>query len=267
MKRFALSFILLVFSVQPLLAVEEAELSQPIPVAQAGGGTYLVPFYDPEEMAKLQGLSGEPSVKIKLISPQWNEILSTPDVTVKYQLENYEVGQPVPGQHIHVILDNSPYEADYTPEGSILFRNVAEGTHTISVFAARKFHLSLKSEQAFDQATFHVVKNDGKNAPIPGEPELIYSRPKGSYSKADGSADNIMLDFYLRNVELSPTGYRVRAQADQQEPVYLSEWKPVILLKNPEVGDHTVTLELVDLDDEIVSGPFNSTARKFTVTE
>lgn len=253
------AFLLLLTS---LIHAEEA-----IPVAQSGGGTYPLPLHDEQTMAELQGLAGSAPVKLKVISPQWNEVISIPEVVVKYRLENYEVGQPEPGQHVHVILDNSPYEADYTADGSVIFKNVPEGTHTISVFAARKFHLSLKNPEAFDQVTFHVLANNGRNAPVPGEPQLVYSRPKGSYSKADGSGDNILLDFYLRDVQLSPEGHRVRVTVNEGETVYLTSWKPIILLQNPPVGDYLVTLELVDANDELAPGPFNSTTRAIRITE
>lgn len=245
----------------------QARAADPVPVAKSGGGTYPLPIHDEQAMRELQGLAGTETVKLEILSPQWNEVLSTQEVVVKYQLQNFEVGQPEPGQHVHVILDNKPYEADYTPDGSIVFKNVPEGTHTIFLFAARKFHLSLKNEGAFAQVTFHVLKNDGENAPFPGEPLLVYSRPKGSYSRADGSAENIMLDFYLRDTVLSPEGYRVRASVNAGDPVYLAEWKPIILLHDPPIGDYIVTLDLVDQSDQAVPGPFNSTTRTIKITE
>ena len=258
--------ILLAFTVGFLLLDSLCAYSdETVPVAKSGGGTYPLPLHDENAMRELQGLAGNEPVKLEILSPEGNEVLSTREVVVKYRLENFEVGQPEPGQHVHVILDNKPYEADYTPDGSIVFKDVPEGTHTLFLFAARKFHLSLKNDGAFDSMTFHVLKNDGENAPLPNEPLLVYSRPKGSYSQADGSAENVMLDFYLRNVILSQEGYRVRVTVNGGDPVYLADWEPIILLHQPPIGDYVITLELVDQNDQAVPGPFNATTRTIKI--
>ena len=44
-------------------------------------------------------------------------------------------------------------------------------------------------------------------------------------------------------------------------------WKPVVLAKSPEVGNHVIRVELLDRDDKAVTGPFNATERKFKVAE
>ena len=38
------------------------------------------------------------------------------------------------GNHIHVILDNQPYEAYYNLDQEFELRNVADGEHTLRVF-------------------------------------------------------------------------------------------------------------------------------------
>ncbi|HEX8851893.1 MAG TPA: hypothetical protein VF754_00320, partial [Pyrinomonadaceae bacterium] len=60
------------------------------------------------------------------------------------------------GNHIHVILDNAPYEAYYDLSKPFELRNVTAGTHTLRVFASRPWHESYKNEQAFDMVTFTV---------------------------------------------------------------------------------------------------------------
>ena len=50
------------------------------------------------------------------------------------------------GNHIHVILDNQPYEAYYELGQPFELRNVSEGAHTIRVFASRPWHESYKND-------------------------------------------------------------------------------------------------------------------------
>jgi hypothetical protein len=60
------------------------------------------------------------------------------------------------GNHIHVILDNQPYEAYYDLAQPFELRNIAEGKHTLRVFASRPWHESYKNATAFSMVTFNV---------------------------------------------------------------------------------------------------------------
>jgi hypothetical protein len=240
---------------------------KPVPVAKSGEGTSLLPLGDKAQMAALQGLTVKPQPHIRLLFPTPGQILEEEKFVVKYEIENYTVSKDVPPlQHVHVIVDGASYDADYSPDGSTTVE-LAPGTHNIVVFLAREFHLSLKNPGAFDMVTFHVKERDGRNVPQPCLPMLVYSRPKGQYSKSQGQADNIMLDFFLRNVTLSKKGYRVRVKVDDGKWRYLARWEPIILLTMPPVGKYSVTLELVDRFNNVVSGPFNSTTREIEIVE
>ena len=237
-----------------------------VPVAQSGGGTFDLPLGDPAQMALLQGKGLDPGPRIELVSPREGETLATGRVEVKYRVENYDIGpEPDPGQHVHVVLDNQPYLADYDPEGSKVFEDLEPGTHTLVVFLARKFHLSLKTPDAVAIATFHVGRQDPEQVPGPDTPMLIYSRPKGTYTVDDGSAENIMCDFYLLNCTLSADGYRVRVYVDGELRHTLTTWEPLILLTNPEPGDYEVWLELVDANGQVVDTPLNGATRTVTI--
>src|SRR5215213_3167177 len=64
------------------------------------------------------------------------------------------------GNHIHVILDNQPYEAYYNLGQSFELRNVSEGPHTVRVFASRPWHESYKNDGSFQMVSF-TVKGGG----------------------------------------------------------------------------------------------------------
>lgn len=205
------------------------------------------------------------------------------------------------GNHIHVILDNQPYEAFYDTGGGFELRNVADGEHTLRVFASRPWHESYKNEGSFQMVRF-AVKNGGADVSRPAatnsgapmsnsnaaanptpegkdmqaskagdvdakKPLLTYSRPKGEYKGAD--ADVIMVDFWLTNGKLVGDGgdYRVRLTADGGDPTVIEKWAPV-WLKGWTAGKHQIKLELINKDGAVVeNGGYNSTTREITVTK
>ncbi len=100
----------------------------------------------------------------------------------------------------------------------------------------------------------------------PKKPLLTYSRPKGEYKDAD--ADAIMIDFWLSHASLQANGdYRVRYSVDSGEPKFIDKWEP-IWLAGWTSGKHTIKLELIDKDNNVVTnGDYNSTTREITVTK
>ena len=64
------------------------------------------------------------------------------------------------GNHIHIILDNQPYEAYYNLDQPFELRNVTAGPHTLRVFASRPWHESYKNATSFQMVTF-TVKGGG----------------------------------------------------------------------------------------------------------
>jgi hypothetical protein len=207
------------------------------------------------------------------------------------------------GNHIHVILDNQPYEAYYNIDQGFELRNVPDGEHTLRVFASRPWHESYKNAEAFDVVKF-TVKDGGADLDIPAttnkgqqmsdvnsntaakptpegkempasqggaidvkKPLLTYSRPKGEYKGAD--ADPIMIDFWLSNAKLVGDGgeYRVRYSVNGGEPKFIEKWAP-LWLSGWTTGKHSIKLELVDKDGKVVeNGGYNSTTRDITVVK
>lgn len=198
------------------------------------------------------------------------------------------------GNHIHVILDNQPYEAYYNLDNEFELRNVIDGEHTLRVFASRPWHESYKNEGSFQMVRF-IVKNGGGDATKPTttnngstmasptpegkdmqnstagavdpkKPLLTYSRPKGEYKGAD--ADAIMIDFWLDNAKLKGDGgqYRVRYTIGNVG-LYIDKWEPIWLSGLP-AGTLSIKLELVDQADLVVeNGGYNSTTREITVVK
>ena len=250
---------------------------------------------------------------LKILSPKANESIASSTVKVKLELggdlKGYSTGMDAnthTGNHIHVILDNQPYEAYYDLGREFELRNVADGEHTIRVFPSRPWHESYKNEGAFQMVSFTVkggkadtskpttangntmanAANANTNAPATGptpegkdmkqstagivdpkRPLLTYSRPKGEYKGED--AASIMFDFWLMNAKLKDEGgeYRVRYTIDKEQPGFIDKWAPIWVSGFSE-GKHTIVFELIGADGRpIDNGGYNSTVREITVTK
>jgi hypothetical protein len=263
------------------------------------------------DMMKQRGEQDEATPALKVISPANNATINGSSVEVKLDLSGDLKGymphkDPATGKgnHIHVILDNQPYEAYYELNQPFELRNVTEGKHTLRVFPSRPWHESFKNDGAFQMVTFTVkgggdaskptTTNKGETVASPSrspaatasptapregkdvarsnagevdstKPLLTYSRPKGEYAGAD--ADPIMIDFWLKNAKLQGEGgdYRVRYTVDAGAPQFIDSWSP-IWLAGWMSGKHTVKLELVDKNGQLVdNGGYNATTREINV--
>ena len=204
-----------------------------------------------------------PEVSLEITGPSEGEVIESGDkVETTYEVTNYRTGKRI-GQHIHVIVDNEPYIAHYNADEPLVLEDLEPGTHTLRVFPARHYHLSLKKGDVFQTRIFHVGEKSQDFAFDPEKPYVTYSRPKGTYDTE--AAKELLLDFYLSNVELGEDA-KVVYGVDGKE-TELTEWKPV-LLPALEPGKHTITLKLVDSEGNVIeNGGYNDTTRTITVTE
>ena len=185
--------------------------------------------------------------------------------------DGYELGAQTPdaeqlmcansakGQHIHLIVDNEPYAAKY--EASFDYE-IADGSHYILAFLSRSFHESIKHDGASMAVEANVSGNSIVDADPIEDPMLFYSRPKGTYVGKD--AENVMLDFYPVNAELG-NGYQVKVEV-AGETFMVDKWQPYFL-KGLGMGEHTVTLTLLDAEGNTVDAPLNPVSRTITLAE
>ena len=255
-----------------------------------------------------RGEQDKASPTLKIVQPASNSTVNSSTVKVKLDISGDLKGYKPhmdeatkTGNHIHVILDNQPYEAYYNLDREFELRNVADGDHTLRVFPSRPWHESYKNQGAFQMVKF-TVKNGGSDANKPAttnsgqqmsnvnanppptpegkamqnstagavdatKPLLTYSRPKGEYKAAE--ADPIMIDFWLANVQLKGDGgtHRIRYSVDGGAAQYIDKWAP-IWLSGWTAGKHSIKVELVDEDGNVVdNGGYNSTTREITVVK
>lgn len=164
------------------------------------------------------------------------------------------------GQHIHLIVDNAPYSAQYT---STFEYDIADGEHYLLAFLSRSYHESIKTNEASVIKKISVADKTITAEEEISEPMLFYSRPKGTYT-GKANTDKVMLDFYLANVTLG-ADYRVKADING-EVHYITNWEPFYIMGLP-MGENTITLTLEDTDGNVVDTPLNPVTRTFTLEE
>lgn len=284
---------------------------------QGEGGGHLTEVPRPQmivEMMKSRGEQDAGAPILKVVEPANGATVNSSIVKVRLELggdlKGYKPMKDMAsgmGNHIHVILDNQPYEAYYNLDREFELRNVADGEHTLRFFPSRPWHESYKNPGAFQMVKF-TVKNGGGDATKPAmtnsnqmmsnagaksnsnvnptaspegktmepstagavdltKPLLTYSRPKGEYKGAEAEA--IMIDFWLSNAKLVSDGgeYYVRYSVDGGEAKMIDKWQPIWLQGLAE-GKHSFKVELVDKGGNPAdNGGYNSTTREITVAK
>lgn len=211
-----------------------------------------------------------PTAKLAMKQPDTKKVLPEGKIHFDFEVKNFELtkqtedapekhcANSAQGQHIHHILNNSPYVAYYNPS----FDTTLPAGHYVDLaFLSRSYHESIKHKSAYVLTQFDVAKK-GKAVDLNGS-HLFYSRPKGEYKGAD--TKKVLLDFYLVNTELATDGNKVRLTVNGNE-FMLTSWTSYALLGLP-MGKNIIKLELMDKEGNLIPGPFNSVEREITLSE
>jgi len=230
-------------------------------------------------------------VETKILYPKMNEVKTSSTVKGQIRVDGVALGvdteQPrekeiwndPEGQSIHIFIDNQPYfsvnEAlidalddveeyyDQTAEFEIPFK-LQPGMHVIRAFPVRSYNESLKSHRAFTASVFYYQEKKGNASFDLSKPYLTYNEPQGEYDYGKRNPQPILLDFYVTNCELSRDGYKVRLTIDNGDQRILTSWQPYYIYGLSR-GMHKIRLQLVDPQNNYVSGPFNDVTRTITI--
>jgi hypothetical protein len=219
----------------------------------------------------LENSSQFPDAKLELTSPERGTDLLAGENTFEFNVTGYTLGQQTPdaatkgiansdkGQHIHFILNNGPYTAQYEPT---VKAPLEDGHYVLLSFLARSYHESIKTPNAYQLRQF-VVGSPGsfKEADLKA-PHIFFSRPKGKYT-GPKETDKLLLDFYLVNCDLGPDGNKVRATINGQEFTF-TQWAPYLIEGLP-LGEVKIKLELLDSKGQLIPSPFNPVERTATL--
>lgn len=212
-----------------------------------------------------------PNAKLALNTPALNSSTPAGTVNFDYTVTNYELGAQTAdaadkgcansgkGQHIHLILNNSPYIAKYENNFDV---DLEAGHYVALSFVSRSYHESIKTDDAFVLSQFNI--GEGTEEIDLTQPLLFYSRPKGTYSGDD--AKKLLLDFYLTNTNIAADGNKVKATINGTTEFMFSTWQPYFVEGLP-MGDNTIKLELVDNAGNAIGDGMNTVERTFTLNE
>ena len=205
---------------------------------------------------KVQGSPEYPNAKINLSDP----FVVEDGYEFSFDVINYELGMQTlknfdyqvanssKGQHIHFIVNNGPYSAHYEDTFTKQFE---DSSNVILAFLSRSYHESVKNSNAY------ILTQLGEDEIDLNKEFLFYSRPKGTYSGID--TENLLLDFYLVNTEISNTGNKVRATINNTQFI-IDEWAPYNIKGLPK-GEIKIKLELIDTFGNLIETPFNPSER------
>ena len=226
----------------------------------------------PQAIQTLRRVLDQYQPQIKILAPKSGELLQDNTVSLVLQVKDLPIYQSAGlglGPHLHVVVDDQPSQSIYDATQPIVLTDLAPGTHTVRVFAARPWDESFKNDGSFAQTTFNVFTKTDDHDPDPRKPLLTYSQPQGNYG-----AEPILLDFYLTNAPLhfiaqdhpedSTRDWKIKATVNGQS-FLLDRWEP-IYLKGVKPGKNWVQLEFIDENGTRVENFGNNTARIFTYT-
>jgi hypothetical protein len=141
-----------------------------------------------------RGEQDQASPVLRFVEPREGSTITGSTVNVKLNLSGDLKGyQPHKdpasgkGNHIHVILDNQPYEAYYELGQPFELRNVSEGKHTLRVFASRPWHESYKNEGSFQIVTFTVKGGGDASRPTTTNGGQVMANGNASSNRAANS--------------------------------------------------------------------------------
>jgi hypothetical protein len=125
-----------------------------------------------KDMMAQRGEQDQATPTLRFLAPTEGATVNGATVNVKLALSGDLKGyKPMKdpatgmGNHIHVILDNQPYEAYYNLDQPFELRNVTAGKHTLRAFPSRPWHESYKNAGAFQLVTFTVKGGGDESKP------------------------------------------------------------------------------------------------------
>ncbi len=228
-------------------------------------------------------------VQVTIVFPETGQVKVELPITVQMRLEGFPLGVDTEmpreneifndpaGQSVRVVIDNFPhfseneafvdalddYEEYYDEdlEFDIPFK-LTPGMHVMRTFLVRSFNESLKCEKCTAVRTFSYQSQAPAYDVDLTLPYLTYNEPQGKYHYNPSMP--LLLDFLIKNCQLSKDGYKVRLTIDGKEKRILTSWAPFYVYGLAK-GNHTFKLELLDPDNSLTPGLFSTAERTITL--
>lgn len=124
----------------------------------------------------------------------------------------------------------------------------------VHAIAINSYNESIKMKRAMDMRTLRsgmFCEPDTALQKALHEPYILYNQPQGVFDRGE----NILLDFYLVNGELSENGNKVELYIDDKKVASLVSWVPYEIVNLPP-GNHNIKLILISPSSKPYPSPF-----------
>lgn len=230
-------------------------------------------------------------IETKIIYPKYGEVKKSSPVRGQIRVDGFALGVDTilprrkeiwddpEGQSLHIFIDNQPYfsvnEAlidalddvqdyfDLTADFEVPFK-LQPGMHVIRTFPVRSYNESVKADKAFSASIFYFQEKKENLQIDLSKPYITYNEPQGEYDYGTKNPQPILLDFYVTNCALSRDGYKVRLTIDNENQRILTAWQPYYIYGMGK-GEHRIRLELLDPQNNFVTGLFNDVTRTIVI--
>ena len=193
-----------------------------------------------KDQMQQRGEQDSAAPSLRFVEPREGQTVSGSTVNVRLalggDLKGYKPGKDPAtgmGNHIHVILDNEPYEAYYDLGQPFELRNVAAGKHTLRVFASRPWHESYKNPEAFQMVTFTVSGggDPAKPTTTAAGQTMADNRNAANANAANANATNVA---NANAAPASPTPAREGKDLPGQPGAVVDPAKPILTYSRPK---------------------------------
>ncbi len=238
----------------------------------AGQGDRAAPSYTVSDVAIVPAKISDvpkPSPKPWIETPGFEQVLGK-DWVPGYKVLLKVPNQP-PGSYVQLVLDGKPVEPLTSFRGGIKLTDLAgpeglsEGEHVLVAFVCLSNRQSVKAPGGISVHRFWIgKKTDGAYQST--APMLVLGGPYGKYS--GGSADEILIDYYLLNAAVGDKDHAVRMTLkgpglpEEGTERFTREWRPWNIV-SPHNGEYTLKIELLDQSGN--TPPGGAIVRTFTV--
>ena len=191
-----------------------------------------------------RGEQDSASPTLRFVEPREGQTVAGSTVNVRLalggDLKGYKPGKDPAtnmGNHIHVILDNEPYEAYYNLDQPFELRNVTAGKHTLRVFASRPWHESYKNAGSFQMVSFTVGGGGDASKPTTtasGQTMADNRNASNANARNANAANANAANSNAANAAASPTPAREGKDLPGQPGAVVDAKQPILTYSRPK---------------------------------
>ena len=198
-----------------------------------------------KDQMQVRGEQDAAAPALRFVEPREGATVTGSTVNVRLvlagELKGYKPGKDPAtnmGNHIHIILDNQPYEAYYNLDEPFELRNVTEGRHTLRVFASRPWHESYKNEGSFQMVTFTVKGGGDASKPTTTATGQTMADNRNANAANANSANAANANANAANANAAPaTPAREGKEMASSQAGEIDRAKPLLTYSRPK-GDY-----------------------------